>query len=826
MVVDLQNSSMDILVNRGVSVRYPSIIFALSVLLPVLAGVAATAMADNPPTGSGPQIRRHKITGAVYDEDTGEAISHVTVQVPGSGPATRTNKDGRFQLIVPPGNYRLKITHVGYHSEQFEITVADSSVTRDVRLKKSVYNLGEREVSMRAYDPAQRIIAEAIKRKTDILTRIHDYSFEASTRLVLADADKPDSESIFLIAESRTTSYWEQPDKYKEVITARRQSANISAEGNLVTVGQMLNFNRNRIDLGRYDVVSPTAHDAMDYYNYYLLDTVYIDDKPVFVLEVEPKNEYLPLFAGEIQIADSTFDVVKVDVGFSAGIQLPMIHRARYYQSMAQIENRYWLPVEIGISGEVVFDVPFPGIPNHMTFSHVASIYQYRIDTGHPRGTFGEYDIEVDEKADDIDSAAWLAHQMIPLTDLEQRGYERIDSLKDAPKPLYKKIIKGVALIPLAAAFGGYDIFHYNRVEGLYLGFGANIRKLTPNARLRLKTGYAFEDESWQYEFGAGYRLWEKRQLWVGGFYRDEIVHRPTVVSPPRFNSTLNALLFRLDPFDYHREKGAWGYFSFKPLNHFRLRMEYRDFRQSSKSKNTDWGVFRPSFIPRYNPPIVDGALRSIFAGINYDSRKLINSKGRELTMNASRYLRIEAGIEYASSDFIDNDFNFRRYYVRIRSRVRLAGFGSTDLFGYVGASDGELPPQRYFIADYHNPGFFKMTGMNTTDEANFGGDRIAQVYAVHDFGTNMFRNSGDKYLKKIPFGLTVHGGAMWGEFSRKPMLVDDSLRQAPAVYSEIGFGLNNLTPFLMPFNLSVDFTWQLSAYDTRKFAFMIDFKL
>jgi hypothetical protein len=795
-------------------------------MMPILLLMAASAMGDNPPLQGEPQNRRYKLTGMVYDQDTGEPISHVTVQIPGSGPATKTNDDGRYRLILQPGNYTLKISHVGYHSEEFRVTITDSSVIRDARLKKSIYNLGEREVYTRAYDPAQRIIAEAIKRKTDILMQIHDYSFDASTRLVIADADKPDSESIFLIAESRTTSFWEQPDKYKEVITARRQSANISAEGNLVTVGQMLNFNRNRIDLGRYEVISPTAHDAMDYYNYYLLDTVFIDDRLVFVLEVEPKNEYLPLFVGEIQIADSTFDVVRVEVGFSTGVQLPMIHEARYYQSMAQMENRYWLPVEIGFSGEVVFDVPFPGIPSHLTFSHVASIYQYRIDTGHPRGTFGEYDIEVEEKADDVDSAAWLAHQMIPLTDIEQRGYGRIDSIKNAPKPLYKKIIKGVALIPLAAAFGGYDIFHYNRVEGPYLGFGTNLRRWTSKARLRLKTGYAFDDRSWQYEFGAGYRIWEQRQFWVGAFFRDEIVHRPTVVSPPRFNSTLNALLFRLDPFDYHREKGAWGYFSFRPVNHFRFRMEYRDFRQSSKSKNTDWGVFRRSYIPRDNTPIIDGIMRSISASLNYDSRKLINNKGRDLTIRTARYIRIEAGIEYASPEFIDNDFNFRRYFVRVRTRVRLANLGITDFFGYIGSSDGELPPQRYFIADYHNPGFFKLTGMNTTDETNFGGDRIAQVYAVYDFGTNVFRNSGDKYLKKIPFGFTIHGGAMWTEFKREPTMVEDSLRQAPTVYSEIGFGFSNLTPFLMPFNLAVNFTWQLSTYDTRKFAFMIDFKL
>jgi hypothetical protein len=196
------------------------------------------------------------------------------------------------------------------------------------------------------------------------------------------------------------------------------------------------------------------------------------------------------------------------------------------------------------------------------------------------------------------------------------------------------------------------------------------------------------------------------------------------------------------------------------------------------------------------------------------------------LISRSVRYLKLEAGIEYASPDFIDNDFDFRRYYIRLHSRLTATGMGTTRLQGYVGSSDGHLPPQRYFIIDFHDPDFFKTTGFNTVKEINFGGDRAAAFYIMHDFGTNIFRGTGDRYLKKIPFALSFHGGAMWTEFARKPLQADPSLRSAPTAYSEIGFGLNNLTPFLMPFNLSINFTWQLSTYGDSDFSFMFDFRL
>jgi len=771
-------------------------------------------------------VGRVTVEGVVYDQDSGEPIGHVTVQAVGTGTATKANVEGKYRLVLDPGAYEIKISHVGYYSQQVAVNAIDSVIIQDVRLKPSIIDMGAHKVYTRAYDPAQRIIAEAIARKKDILSQIHDYSFDAYSRLVVSNAGKPDSEKIMLITESRSTSYWEYPDKYKEVITARTQSANLPAEANLVGVGEMLNFNKNRIDLGRYEVVSPTARDAMDHYNYYLLDTVFIDSKPIFVLEVEPKNEYAPLFVGEIQIADSTFDVVKVDVGFSKGIELGMIDSARYYQSMAPINDRFWLPVEVGLSGRVTFGVPLPGVPKKIDFAHVASIYQYRIDVGHIPGTFNEYRIEVADSADDRDSSLWASLRMVPLTERESRGYERIDSVKHAPKPFYKYALQGVALGAYLLTIGNPDVFHFNRVEGPYAGIGYNPDRLIPNTRLRLKTGYSFDNELWQYEYGISYCLWPGRKLWLGASIKDEITHRPTIVSQATYNATSSALIFKIDPFDYYREKGFAAWLTVRPINHTRFRLEYRDYRQLSQVKNTDYGWLRESITPRDNPPIINGTMRSVSATISYDSRMLISDKGREFVGGEARYLLCEAGLEYASPDMIADDFDFRRYHIQALARTSLLGLGMSTFFGYAGSSDGDLPPQRYFIVDFHNPDYSQPVGFKTVKETNFGGDRAAALYAIHDFGPYVFRATGDGFLRKIPLGLAVYGGAMWVDFARAPTFHDISIVSTVKPYSEIGFELNNLTPFLAPFNLALDFSWQLSHYRTNEFSLSFDLRL
>lgn len=772
------------------------------------------------------------IEGTITDAETGEPVEKGTVQIIGHTTGGIANKDGRYRIVVPVGRYLIKVTHVGHYAQQAEIepptgeapSTGLRSITRDFQLKPLVIDMGVRTVFTRAYDPAQKIIASAIAHKKDILSRVHDYTFNAYAKLVVRNGEKPDSQSIMLITETHVTSFWEQPDKYKEVITARKQSANIPAEGNLVAVGGLLNFNRNRLDLGPYSVVSPTATDAIDHYNYYLLDTVYLDNRAVFELEIEPKNEYDPLFKGKIQIVDSTFDVVMVDVGLSKGIRVPMVSDFRYFQHMAPIGGESWLPVQVGFSFTVNLNIP--GLPKIITGDHSVAISDYVIDGGLPPGTFGEYQLEVDRGADRVDSAVWAERQSLPLTEMEKYGYTRIDSLEHAPKPLGKQLLMGAAMGALVMTVGYPDLYHYNRVEGHYLGFGTDVDKFA-GFHLRVKGGYGFSDHHWQYEAGGRVRLREAQKLWVGGTVKNEVVHRPTVISSPAYNPSFNAFFFKIDPFDYYRERGFELFASVKPVDFTRLMVTFSDYRQTSLATSVGHSVFRRSVRHRLNPPIIEGDLRSLGAALRYDSRPLINNKGVELTTDPTDFFLCEVGAEYSSPDFAGSDFDFRRYYIKVQAQSKFSGLGITTLTGYAGTSDRYLPPQKYFSIDFQDPDFFRRRGFNTVAESNFGGDRAASVYLSHDFGHFTFRNSGIGFLKKLPVGLKIYGGAFWTEFRNHPAYPgNEDIRMALRPYTEIGFGLTNLTPFLSPFNLAFHFTWQLSPYDTERYSQLMDFTL
>ena len=758
-------------------------------------------------------IRAGVLTGTIHDQESGEPLPSATVRVMGTGRSMLANDQGQYRLRLEPGTYRLKFSHVAHYSELRELWVTDADTVLDIAMRPAVIEIPGTKVYSRAFDPAQRIIIEAIKRKKEILSRLGSYYFDAYTRFLVLDTSKADSESVVLIAESQMQGFWEQPDKYKEIITARKQTSNLDAEGNLVTIGEILNFNANRIDIARYSIVSPTATDALDYYNYYLIDTVFIDDQLVFRLELEPKNQIDPLFVGIIDIADSSFEVVGFDGSFSEGFETPYISGLNYHQRCAQFDNEYWMPVEIGFVLEV--DLPIPGFPIY-SVDYVAALHNYSFEVAHDDRTF-DYVLEVALEADDVDSAAWNAGQMVPLTALEQRGYERIDSLKNAPRSLGRKLRSGFGWLLLHSVFDD-DFFHFNRVEGTYLGYGGYEGNLIPRSRLSYKTGYAFDRKRWQHRYWLSYRLWQKRLLDISVAYTDDIVPVSNMITG-HYNPTIMALFNKTDPLDYYRERGVHVDANAKLTNQIGFTIGYNDHRHYTEVNHTEYSIFRSSKQHRANPQILEGTMRSGSVRVAYDSRPVAKLKNQEVRFSAVPMTQLEGTIGFASPDFIDNDFDFVQYSLELRRRQRTLGMGLTTMRAVVGGSDRSLPPQRYFTVDFGDEFFSSSMNFKTLGETNFKGSRAAFVYAIHDFGRWLFRRTGLPLVRDIPFSLNLHGGVFWTDFDGHTAQPGDELvRIAPKMYSELGFGLGRMPPL----NFKLFFTWQLSDYDTNRFTFSL----
>jgi hypothetical protein len=246
----------------------------------------------------------------------------------------------------------------------------------------------------------------------------------------------------------------------------------------------------------------------------------------------------------------------------------------------------------------------------------------------------------------------------------------------------------------------------------------------------------------------------------------------------------------------------------------------YHDESHRSQGVNTDYRMFSRERAVRANPDIADGDLRSLEARWVYDSRPLYRQKGKEEWMDATEYTRVTLGAEWASPDLIDNDFDFTRLYLSVRRRQQTLELGLTTLQLYAGTAGGTLPPQRFFAADFGKEIFFNRGAYQTLEEQTFGGDRVVSLTFYHNFRRLLFTRLGWPVVRDIPFWLSLHSSFLWADMANlAPVPGDESEFVFERPYSELGFGLENLLPFLEPAIVSLHFTWQLSDYDTRDFS-------
>jgi hypothetical protein len=179
-------------------------------------------------------------------------------------------------------------------------------------------------------------------------------------------------------------------------------------------------------------------------------------------------------------------------------------------------------------------------------------------------------------------------------------------------------------------------------------------------------------------------------------------------------------------------------------------------------------------------------------------------------------------GTEVASPGLIPDDFSFSRYTLQIERHQRTSEFGMTAVSALFGITTGTVPPQRYFTIESGVRALgFQGNGFTTLRDTGFAGNRVAMISVRHDFDRLLFAKSGLPLIRKLPFTLRVFGGMFAIGFAHHVFLPSDSaFRTTSSPYTEAGFVLGNLTPFIAPLNLGAQFTWQLSAQSTRRFQF------
>lgn len=310
--------------------------------------------------------------GTVTDASTGEGLPYASLIVKGTTIGTATDDKGRFSLTLPTGKHTLEISYLGYDSQELTVTPTQQP-TLHIRLVPNGIALQEvivkpkKEKYSKKDNPAVRFVRKMIELRDSNDPRNKAYfQYDQYEKIVIGLNEferKPkkngkankfeflnefvdtlqDGQTILPISEKEkleTVMYRREPKGERRIVKGYTSSGVdeiLTQDG----VQQFLNEVFKQVDIFQNDIplflqrfVSPLSTIGPNYYKYYLLDTVQVNNRPCVDLGFVPFNSETFGFTGHLYVTlDSTYFVQKAVLNVPKDINLNFVSQMAIEQT-------------------------------------------------------------------------------------------------------------------------------------------------------------------------------------------------------------------------------------------------------------------------------------------------------------------------------------------------------------------------------------------------------------------------------------------------------------------------------------------------------------
>ena len=426
------------------------------------------------------KVGAQQITGVVADDATGDSIPAVSIRYKGQDRSYVSNVDGTFAITRHNGRY-VTFSAVGYHS--LRILISDNTPQQmRITLKADTKNLSGVTVKAkkgkyrRKENPAVALMRRVIaaKKRTDIAN--HDfYKYDKYQKMTVAinDITAKDLESkrfskskwmlnqvescvynnkmILPLLVDETLSkhiYRKDPHTEKTIIEGQKTEGvnQFLQSGELIgtvmkDVFSNIDIYDDQIRLLQTRFTSPIGKDAIQFYRFYIVDTVKVDRDSCFHMQFIPNNQQDFGFRGELWIVkDSTLHVKRCHM------QLPLKSGINFVQNMQimQTYNRHddgeWVLTQDDMVAELsLLDFLTKGIIIRNTRMDGYSFEPL------PKKMFKGKMIEVFEPDAKIRSNTyWQQNRLVPLTRSEARMPQFLSDMENSKN--FKYVLFGLKI--------------------------------------------------------------------------------------------------------------------------------------------------------------------------------------------------------------------------------------------------------------------------------------------------------------------------------------------------------------------------------------------
>ncbi len=787
------------------------------------------------------------VRGKVTDVTTNEAIPFANIRFKGLPGGTSADFEGYFSLKTSARVDSLEVWYLGYLPKTRKV-IPGKSQTIDVQLQSA--SVGIHEVTILAGEnPAIRIIRNAQRNRDKHDVRSLDaYQYENYTKIqidvdnisdnfkrkkilrpitslfdsleVLAGEDGKANLPVFYSENLSDVYYVSKPfQRKKEIINASKVTAVGIQDGVLTSqftggTFEEYNFNQNKLLIFNKEFLSPIGDNAFFFYDFLLMDSVYLGGYKCYEIKVRPKNSKDLLFTGNVWIVDSLFAIKQVNLEIPKSVNINFLEKIQIQQELEPTAAGAWMQTK----SRVVVD--FADVTKK-TVGMIAKVYTSRrniVVNEVKDQKFYELQLVLKEDALSKSTEFWNANRHEKLSSTDINVYSMIDTIKNIPRvktyvDVFYTLVTGYRTIGTIDLGPYISLVSYNNIEGykFRLGGRTNI-KFSDKWILKGYLAYGEKDNRFKYNAQVEHIL--SRMHWTKiGVQRREDIDQIGVQydfdDSQAFNSQQSSLyittsqITRFALLNRKTESRVWLESEFRKGYTTRVIVQNIDYKHFF-TNTADTGINSNSFQSDFTTSEI--VFETRFAPNEYH---VFNDNSR-LTIGKTKapvvILRYTLGLK----GFLNSTMDYHRLSVTIDHRLKLGFLGFSNYVVNAGKVFTKAP---YTLLEVHRGNqtpFFAAGTYNLMNYFEFISDAYVSFDYVHNFQGLIFNRI--PLLRALKWRELVTYRAVYGTLSDKnsnPVIRNTFSTLLSKPYMEAGFGISNVLKIVR-----LDFIYRLSYTD------------
>ncbi|MES2389645.1 MAG: DUF5686 family protein [Bacteroidota bacterium] len=743
------------------------------------------------------------LRGKITDSKTGEGLPFASVVCLGTGTGTNTDLDGNYILRLTGPCDKVQYSYIGYKSLQRQVKQGEEQIV-NVRLESEVVELKEvvvKKSKQARYrnknNPAVELIREVIAHKASNKPEAYDYveyeeyeklGFSISNtvnrfknskllkryKFLLDNQDSSKIQGVSLLPvflQERLTSnfYRKNPRKTKTFVKAEKKVSfeqyidNNGLSSYLNHIYQDIDIYDNNISVVTNQFLSPISDNGPLFYQYFIVDTVTLDNIKLVHMDFVPRNTTDFLFQGQMYISlDGNFGVQRINMEVNKRINLNWVRELHVNQVFERNQDGRYRLSKSDLYADFGIFKGRGGIFGERTVSY----RDYKTGIPHPDSLYSGMGTVESPEAYTRDEAYWVAGRHDSLSKAESRVYTNIDSLQKMPS--FRRTADLLTLV-LAGykSFGPFEVgpvntfYSWNPVEGFRLRAGG---RTTPNfsKKINFETygAYGFTDKKWKYYLGTTYSF-TNRSIYEFPVRSLRLSYQNDTKIPGQelqFVQEDNALL------SFKRgQNNKWLYNQIFNAEYLHELRSHISFKAGFKNwTQTPAGAL--SFVNHEtgeNLVTHEITTTELSGEIRWAPREQFY-QGKLYRMPIfNRYpiftLRANAGVK----GILNSGYNYQSLTINIFKRTYLSQLGFTDLMLEGGHTFGKVPYPLLTIHRANQTYSYQLQSYNLMNFLEFVSDNYAGVSADHNFNGFIFNKI--PLLKRAKLREVASLKVLWG---------------------------------------------------------------